>query len=335
MMNTTKQRWDKAVNVLLALVLVMMAVLLMPQPALAAHMLMNTGTYTGNGTDNTAITGIGFQPDVVYVKGNTAQAAVVRTSSMTAGNSKSLQSGGSYTTNRIKSLDSGGFTIGTDATVNSTGIAYYWVAFKAAAGELKVGSYPGTGAAHDVTGVGFSPAYVVVMTTSGYSANHATSSLSGTSWSFTGSSYTDGITGMVADGFSVGTNSRVNGSGDTIYYIAWKAVSGWLAVGSYTGNNTDNRSITGGGFKPGWVIIQKAVNDGTNNARHKLASTGASTDASQFFDVYANETDRIQALESDGFQLGAGSGVNVSGTHYYIAFNEEFRVIDPRRSHRG
>lgn len=311
------------INILLALSMVMMTVLLMPEPAMAStgHMLMNSGSYTGNGTDNTAITGIGFQPDVVYVKGNTTQAAVVRTSTMSAGYSKNLKSGGSYATNRIKSLDSGGFTIGTDATVNSSGVTYYWVAFKAAVGELKVGSYSGAATAQDITGVGFSPAYVVVMNRASYSANHATSSLAGKSWSFTGSSNTDGITAMLADGFTVSTNQRVNYSGDTYDYIAWKAVSGGLAVGSYTGNNTDNRSITGVGFKPEWVIIQATS---TDQARHKLASTGASTDTSQLFDVVADETNRIQALESDGFQLGTSVGVNVSSTYYYIALNQVY-----------
>ncbi|MBI2854726.1 MAG: hypothetical protein HYX87_07400, partial [Chloroflexi bacterium] len=97
------------------------------------------------------------------------------------------------------------------------------------------------------------------------------------------------------------------------------SVSGRLAVGSYTGNNTDNRSISGVGFQPEWVVIQRTS---TDQARHKLASTGATSDYSQLFDVVADETNRIQALESDGFQLGNGVGVNVSSTYYYIAFNQ-------------
>ena len=258
----TRQRCNKAVNVVMALALALTAVLLMPpQPALAStgHMLMNTGTYTGDGLDGKTITGIGFTPDVVFVKGNSATGPVVSTSSMTAGNSKMLETSGSFTTNLIKSLDSGGFTIGTDGAVNTTGVTYYWVAFKAAAGELKVGSYTGTGIARDENGVGFSPAYVWVMRRAGFAAIHATSSLSTTSMTFGTVTQTDGITAMGADGFTVGTSTRANASGANYDYIAWKAVSGGLAVGSYPGNAVDSRSITGVGFKPEWVIIQELV----------------------------------------------------------------------------
>jgi len=44
---------------------------------------MLSGSYTENGTDNRAITGLKFQPDVVIIKAsNSAQEAVIRTSSM-------------------------------------------------------------------------------------------------------------------------------------------------------------------------------------------------------------------------------------------------------------
>ncbi len=49
-----------------------------------------TGNYTGNGTDDRAITGLGFQPDVVIVKGDVAETAVMRTSTMAGDASKPL-----------------------------------------------------------------------------------------------------------------------------------------------------------------------------------------------------------------------------------------------------
>ena len=43
--------------------------------------------------------------------------------------------------------------------MNHTGISYHWVAFQAADGELKVGTYSGNGADNrNITGIGFQPA---------------------------------------------------------------------------------------------------------------------------------------------------------------------------------
>jgi len=46
---------------------IVLAALVAPRPALGQ---MVTGTYTGDGADNRAITEVGFQPDVVIVKGD-------------------------------------------------------------------------------------------------------------------------------------------------------------------------------------------------------------------------------------------------------------------------
>jgi hypothetical protein len=52
---------------------------------------MLSGSYPGNGTDNRAITGLKFQPDVVIIKAsNSAQEAVIRTSSMSGDLSKPM-----------------------------------------------------------------------------------------------------------------------------------------------------------------------------------------------------------------------------------------------------
>ena len=56
-----------------------------------AHMRAATGTYTGNGVDNRAIA-VPFQPNVVIVKGNTAQTAVLRSSALRSGTWASISS---------------------------------------------------------------------------------------------------------------------------------------------------------------------------------------------------------------------------------------------------
>src|SRR3990172_10536098 len=81
-----------------------------------------SGTYVGDNALNRSITmnsapmpisTAPFQPDVVIIKGNNAQEAVCRTSTMTGDNSKPLcVSASALVANRIKSLDANGFTVG-------------------------------------------------------------------------------------------------------------------------------------------------------------------------------------------------------------------------------
>ena len=56
-----------------------------------------------------------------------------------------------------------GFTIGQNAQVNTGATAYHWVAFQAGCGTLKVGSYTGNGGTQAITGAGFQPEFVMVM----------------------------------------------------------------------------------------------------------------------------------------------------------------------------
>ena len=139
---------------------------------------MLTGSYVGNGVDNRSITGLGFRPDLVIIKGNAAQDAVIRTSTMAGDASKDLVDANPLTANLIQSLDLNGFSFGNDPRVNSSGTSYFWAAFKAAPAELKVGTYLGNGKNnHAVTGVGFSPEYIVVLSSGAFNAIHRSLSM--------------------------------------------------------------------------------------------------------------------------------------------------------------
>src|SRR5262249_29651878 len=90
-----------------------------------------TGTYTGNGANNRAITGVGFRPDFVIVKGSGATTAMARSGTMRAGESKPFGGALATVTNRIESLDADGFTVDADASVNGASVTYSWIAFSA------------------------------------------------------------------------------------------------------------------------------------------------------------------------------------------------------------
>src|SRR5688572_23273865 len=136
-------------------------VALAPQAA-AAQVL--SGTYTGDGANGRFIDQLGFQPDVVIVKGDNAQVGVIRSSSMAGDNTKPMTGATALTANLIETLETTGFTIGDDSRVNQNAIEYYWIAFKQGSKRLKVGSYTGNGAASQaISGVGFSPEFVIVL----------------------------------------------------------------------------------------------------------------------------------------------------------------------------
>ena len=281
---------------------------------------MSSGTYGGNGVDNRTITGIGFQPDVVIVKAATNQVGVMRTSTMTGDLAKPLVGAASLAANLIQSLDSDGFSIGTDNKVNSGGTTYYWTAFKAGAETLKVGSYTGNGTSQSLTGFGFSPEYVAVMSAAGRDAVNRFAGMTNTFDFEDDKGAADRITSLDADGFSVGANDRANRSGEVYHYVAFNEVAGAIDTGTYTGNATDNRDVTGVGFKPDYLIVR--ANDTANSRKqnHKpLAQLGGKA---SFFRSEAEYLTGIKALQTEGFKLGTDGSVNASGvTYHYLALN--------------
>jgi hypothetical protein len=275
-----------------------------------------SGSYVGNGVDNRSIA-VPFQPDVVIVKslsGTVINGAVIRSSTMPGEGTKGMTDGKALQTNQIQSFDAAGFIVGTDTNVNANGVTYHWVAFKACDGRMKVGSYAGNGAnGHAITGVGFSPSMVMFVSASTQNlVFHSTaSSLSFQLNSDAGSSM---VNSLDTNGFTLATDSRVNGNGVTYHYIAWAAVPGQNNGSTYTGNGADNRSITNAGFLPEYVMIKPFA---ATAAVHHPHSVGDATDQSLFFTASSDVANRIQALQSTGFQVGTGSEVNQSGVTYF------------------
>jgi len=305
--------------------LLLLAVSAFPRPSDAQ---VRSGAYVGDGLDNRAITGVGFQPDVVIIKGNDTQQGVCRTSTMTGDNSKSMGSpAAALAPDQIQSLNAGGFTIGTNVQVNSSGISYYWIAFKAQANFLTVGSYVGDGADNrSIGGAGFQPEWVLVMSAGASRALHRSSSMVGDTSNYFSASGSGAnlIQALEPNGFQVGDSPEVNGAG-TYHYIAVNALSGFMNEGSYVGDGFDDRNITVG-FQPEYVIV-KAL--GSERGVHRTASLAG--DSTLYFQPDANLANKIQALQANGFQVGNGLHVNTSlETYYWIAFGPV-----PVTSHRS
>ena len=193
---------------------------------------MATGTYTGDNTDDRAIT-VGFQPDFVLAEGRgepRGRGAKLqhgrRRSRSRSARSPRLQA------NNIQSFSATGFVVGGGTRTNQNNRTYHWVAFKANSQAMKVGSYTGNGTGQSITGVGFSPEVVIVM---GNTAQRAALRFAGgRAYRFdTGTSVAGGVTSMDADGFTVGTALETNAATVAHHYVAFNDVANSIDVGSY------------------------------------------------------------------------------------------------------
>ena len=211
-------------------------------------MRVASGSYTGTGLDNRNIA-VAFQPDLVIVKGNNAQTAVARSSTMSGDSSKPLGGAVANSVDMIQALQATGFQVGANARVNTSGSAYSWVAVRKAQGTMSVASYTGNGlASRSLTGLGYSPEAVMVF---GATAVTPALRLSGMTTGFafdTGTGIASSITALGGDGFTVGASTSTNTNGVVYHYVSWNEVPGLVDAGSYTGNGLANRSVTGTGF---------------------------------------------------------------------------------------
>lgn len=287
---------------------------------LQANAQFAQGTYLGDGLDDRVVTGVPFQADVVIIKcgGNCSTAAVARTSTMVGDVTKELTVTGALQANRIQAIGSNGFTVGSHTTVNAAGVTFHWSAWSVTGAEVAVGSYSGSGGTQSISGVGFQPALVALMPSNlDYSTFRTEAMPTNSSYRFTdGSALSNGMLSFGASGFQVGVAPEVNTSGIVYHYVAWKAVPGRMEVGSYVGDNFDNRLIPTS-FGPEWVFLRADFNE---ESVYKPLTTGASTDTTLSLRPAPAMTNAIQQLQASGFEIGKALTVNRNGiTHYWIA----------------
>lgn len=288
-------------------------------------MLVASGSYAGNGTGGRSITGVGFQPDLVIVKGG-ANRAVCKTANMGATSAKNMTgSAGSYNTTTITAIGSDGFTVTSDALVNASGTTYYWLAIQDdGAGDFHLVSYTGNNVDHrGITGATFQPTMVWIFNSGAFEAVWRSAGLAGDSAQLFNNSVNIGrIESLDADGFTVRQSTTVNNSG-TLYFAACFKTSSKFKSVTYTGNGSDNRSITGAGFDPSWAMVQAK----TTVVPAILRFKDESGDNSFAIDNTAGEAaNQIQAFITDGIQLGTSNNVNQNTVGYTAVF---FLAVPP------
>ena len=301
--------------------------------------------YSGNGSTQ-SITGVGFQPDLVWIKerGQAANHRFIDTSrGATKVISSSLNNAEFVESTGLTSFDTDGFTLGNNVDYNNNGgtfVAWCWKANGGTTSSNTDGSttstvqaypeagfsivkYTGTGANASVGhGLGTDPKFIMIKKTSGASdwvggALDWTKYLepNGSPPFRTSNVWQD--TAPTSSVFTLTTGGDSNGNGGEYIAYCFADADNVSKIGTYTGTGSTQTITTG--FAPN-LIITKDVSI-TDNWRMYDSVRGFEKI------LYPNLSDQeddnntfITGTESTGFNLGTGNGSNRSGSTYiYIA----------------
>jgi hypothetical protein len=250
----------------------------------------NTVLYTGTGVTSTAITGVGFQPDWLWVKIRSGADNHVLVDAVRGSNERlfsNLTNAESGSPSTIISFDSNGFTLGTAGAVNGSGstyVAWNWLANGAGVSNtsgtitstvsanqtagFSIVSYTGTGSAATIGhGLGAVPRMIIVKNrdqADAWQVYHAAN---------TSAPETDYLvlntTAATADNinrwndtlptstlFSIGNGVEVNTNTEKYIAYCFAEVKGYSKFGSYTGNGSTDGSFIYTGFKPAFLMIK-------------------------------------------------------------------------------
>jgi hypothetical protein len=290
----------------------------LPTPTIGATATTQAGdyfnavTYTGNGTNNRAVTGVGFQPDFTWIKERSGTYSHILTDAV-RGTDKILLSNSTIAeftdTNYLKTFTSDGFTVGTDGAVNGSGatfVSWNWRASNATAVTNTAGSitstvsantsagfsvvtYTGTGANATVGhGLGVAPKMIIAKrrdssTDSNWqvwhsnlaSANHFLQLNTTAAQANANSPWSTGAVNSTT--FAVeGGNATNNLARLNATYVAYcfSEVAGYSKFGSYTGNGSADGVFIHLGFRPRYLLLK---NTSISNTRWIVMDTARDT----------------------------------------------------------
>jgi hypothetical protein len=252
----------------------------------------NTKLYTGNGTSQ-SITGVGFKPDLTWLKGRDFTPSIPALVDSVRGRSKDLYSDRtsaeetSGSTEDLTSFDTDGFSLGSSARFQSnnngqTFVSWNWKAngtgVSNTAGTISstvsanttsgfsIVSYTGTGGVPVTVGhgLGITPEVLIIKNrTNAYNWAVYHKDLGNTGGLFlnTTSAFTTDAdlfnnTSPTSSVVTFSNSTLTNqGSANHIMY-AFNSVKGFSKFGKYTGNNSTDGTFVYTGFKPAFVMIK-------------------------------------------------------------------------------
>ena len=321
----------------------------------------NNVLYTGNGTSNSSeqsITGVGFQPDFVWIKnrGEARNHVLVDSLRKTGSlldelHSNTTDPANTTGTDNVKTLDSDGFTVlGQGSETNDSGDIFVAWCFKAGGAavantdgtlnsqvsanvnggfSIVTGSAPSNGYTNTFGhGLGQQPDIIITKLTNVASdwfvifpkMSNGLLKLN-TTGSFTYDSLFAGTSTTLKTGYTTAAF-------DFVAYC-FASVPGYSKIGSYTGNGTTGQLIPTG-FQPRYLLVKSYSGSGSYYDWYIFDNKRTPSNPNEAY-LKANKSDAEQqslaynpTFESTGFRWEPGDnsgGWNASGiTYIYMAF---------------
>lgn len=296
--------------------------------------------WAGDGVDDRSITGLNFQPDIVWwkVRANTNWHrlcdSVRGATEYIFPNDSSVET---TDTNECQAFESGGIQIGTDVAINSATEDYTaWCWKEGVTPGVDIVTYTGNGANRTIAhSLGVTPEMIIIKNRDlawpwavyhhhlaateylGLDVNSGKSS-DATMWN---------STAPTASVFSLGTHNRVNANADECVAYVFAGVPGFSKFGSYGGNGSTNGPYVHCGFKPAIIIIKRTDTTGTWSLYDNYLEP--INDGTQQEEIYidvaqANASTMGIHITSNGFKITDTDAWknNASGTYVFAAFAE-------------
>ena len=316
----------------------------------------NTLIYTGDGTDNRSITGLGFQPDFCWFKDRTGANSHNLFDSVRGVNKPLISNSTSAELtgfNLFNSFDSDGFTI-SGATADNTNfngnnfVSWSWLADGTGVSNtdgsiastvsanttsgFSIVTYTGTAVSGATVGhgLGVAPSVVILKNRTGYDWQSYWSALGNTRSMVLNSN----STGNTGTGFWNNTNPSSSvvtlgndgsHSGNCVMYC-FAEKKGFSKFGSYTGNGNNDGTFVYLGFKPAFVMVKRTdAAEGWGMFDDKRDTYNPVMKRVEANDSAAERTDLIwYDFLSNGFKARQSYDlINASGGSYiYMAFAE-------------
>jgi len=313
--------------------------------------VMDVLLYTGNGSAR-SITGLGFNPDLVWIKSRSAATDHELTDSV-RGTTKSLSSNltaaEATDTGGLTAFNSDGFSLGTDTKYNNNAATYTgwcWdagsstvtntqgsitsqVRANASAGFSVVTVSPASSTQVTIGhGLGVAPGLIIMKQRNASGSWHVWHNLFTTSeYLFLDSTAAKGAsTNLWGTSLPSSTTFGFNiAAGDWVAYC-FAPVSGYSSFGSYTGNGSTDGPFVYTGFRPRWVMVKRTD---TSTFRWVVWDSARDTYNLTTTSLYPNLADSELTgfdidIVSNGFKLrDSENTLNQSGgTWIYAAFAE-------------
>ena len=303
----------------------------------------NTVLWTGNATTSTAITGVGFQPDMTWIKERSQTRShvlfdVVRGATVQLNPNDSASD--ATVAESLQSFDADGFTVGDATSVNESGETYVgWNWKESATAGFDIVSFTGNDTARTIAHSLSAVPKMMIFKNTGSSSSEwpvyhgANTSAPATDRLFLSGTHATGDnstffndTAPTSSVFSVGDSSDINEASEITISYLFAEKQGFSKFGSYTGNGDADGAFVYTGFKPAWVMVKESSTTNSwrilDNKRSPInvANLALKADLSNAEFTTDHETDFL----SNGFKARTSdSNINrSSGTYIYMAFAE-------------